>query len=246
MDSDPGAQAAIASRVTHIYGPRLQQLGFTPRPGEPAVDALLRSSLISTLGKFKDPAVVAEAARLFAAWQSNPDAIPGSLKETWLGIVARNADEATWNAMRAKAQAATGYAERSSLYRLLGSASSDALAQRALDLALTDEPGKTTSSGLISAVADEHPRMAINFVLAHLAQVDELVDISGRSRFMERLSAGSSDASLIPLLEAYANSNLKPTDRKPIDQAIDRIQFEAGKLPRERVEIAAWLKAHPA
>ncbi len=40
----------------------------------------------------RDPAVVAEARRLFAAWQSNPDAIPGSLKQTWLRVIARNAD----------------------------------------------------------------------------------------------------------------------------------------------------------
>ena len=246
MDSDPAAQAAIAARVTRTYGPRLQQLGFEPRSGEPVVDALLRSNLISTLGELKDPAVLAEAARLFTAWQANSNAIPGSLKTTWLGVIARNADEATWNAIHAKAQAATGFAERNSLYQLLGAASDDALARRALDLAMTEEPGKTTRSGIIGTVARRHPRMAVEFVLAHLAQVNQLIDISGRSQFMERLSAGSSDTSLVPLLQAYASANLKPSDRKPVDQAIDRIQFEAGKLPRERSQVAAWLQAHSA
>jgi aminopeptidase N len=229
-----------------VYGPRMQQLGFAPRAGEPAVDALLRSTLISTLGKFKDPAVVAEAKRLFAEWQTNSDAIPGSLKETWLGVVARNADESQWNAIHAKAQAAAGSVERTSLYQLLGATDDDKLARRALDLALTDEPGKTTSAGIITQVAGGHHRMAVDFVLAHLAQVNQLVDISGRSRFMQRLAGGSNDASLIPTLETYANANLATSDRKPVDQAIDRIRFEAGKLPRVRSETAAWLQAHPA
>jgi aminopeptidase N len=246
MEGDPAAQAAIASRVLRTYGPRLQQLGFAPRPGEPAIDALLRSSLIATLGKLKDPAVMAEARRLFVAWQADSNAIPGSLKQTWLSVIARNADEATWNAIHAKAQSATGFAERTSLFQLLGATNNEALARRALDLALSNEPGKTTSSGMITAVAQQHPRMAVDFVLAHLAQVNELIDISGRSRFMERLSAGSGDASLIPTLEAYAKASLAATDRKPIDQAIARIQFEAGKLPRERSEVAAWLKADRA
>jgi len=246
LGTDPEAQAAIANRVIRIYGPRLQQLGFLPKDGEPVVDALLRSTLISTLGKFKDPAVVAEANRLFTAWRVNPGAMPGSLKQTWLGVIARNADEATWNALHAKAQAATGFAERTSLYQLLGSANDDTLAQRALALALTDEPGKTTSAGIITTVADQHPRMAVDFVLSHLAQVNQLVDISGRSRFMERLSADSNDASLIPTLQGYASANLADSDRKPIDEAIDRIQFEAGKLARERSEVSAWLAAHPA
>jgi aminopeptidase N len=246
MDSDPAAQAAIAARAIRTYGPRLQQLGFAPRAGEPALNALLRSTLISTLGELKDPAVLAEARRLFAAWQANSNAIPGSLKTTWLGVIAHNADEPTWNAIHAKAQAATSFAERNSLYELLGATDNDALAHRALDLALTEEPGKTTRSGIITAVARQHPRMAVDFVLAHLAEINQLIDISGRSQFMGRLSGGSSDISLVPLLQAYASANLKPTDRKPVDQAIDRIQFEAGKLPRERAEVAAWLKGHPA
>jgi aminopeptidase N len=245
MDSIPAGQRAIANRVIRAYGPRLQQLGFAPRPGEPAVDALLRSSLISTLGKFKDPTVMAEAHRLFGAWEANSNAIPGSLKTTWLDLIARNADEATWNAIHAKAQAATGFAERASLYQLLGAASNEALARRALDIAMTNEPGKTTSSGMITSVADQHPRMAVDFVLAHLAQVNQLVDISGRSRFMGRLSGRSADASLVPTLEAYANANLAASDRKPVDQAIARIRFDSGKLPRERSELGAWLQAHP-
>jgi aminopeptidase N len=245
MASVPTAQGAIADRVIRTYGPRLQQLGFVPRAGEPVVDALLRSSLIATLGKFKDPSVMAEAHRLFAAWQANSNAVPGSLKTTWLDLIARNADEATWNVIRAKAEAATGFAERTSLYQLLAAANNDALARRALDIALTDEPGKTTSSGMITAVAEQHARMAVDFVLAHLAQVNQLIDTSGRSRFMERLSGRSTDASLIPTLEAYASANLAASDRKPIDQAIARIQFASGKLPRERTEVAAWLQGLP-
>jgi hypothetical protein len=246
MDSDPAAQAAIAARVSRSYGPRLQQLGFEPRSGEPALDALLRSSLISTLGAMKDPAVLAEAGRLFTAWQANSNAIPGSLKTTWLSVIARNADEATWNAIHAKAQAATSFAERNSLYELLGATENDSLARRALDLALTEEPGKTTRSGIISTVARRHPRMAVDFVLAHLGEVNRLIDISGRSQFMERLAGGSADPTLLETLPGYAAANLAPADRKPVEQAIDRIRFEAGKLPRERSEVTAWLQAHPA
>ena len=245
FDDDTGTQAAIAARLTRLYGPRLQQLGFMPRQGEPAMDAILRTSLIGTLGKVGDPGVVAEAKRLFAAWLKDPKAIPGSVKQTWLRVVARNADRATWDALHAKALATTGAVERTSLYQLLGTAHDEALARRALDLALTKEPGSTTSAGIITAVAGQHPRMAVDFVLAHLDQVNQLIDISGRSRFMQRLVGASNDASLIPVLEAYAKANLAATDRKPIDQAIDRLRFQSSSLPRIRAETKAWLAAHP-
>ena len=246
FDQDPATQAAIAARVARLYGPRLEQLGFAPRQSDTATDALLRGTLIGTLGKMRDPAVLAEASRLFAAWQNDPNAIPGSLKATWLRVIARNANEATWNVLHAKAQAATGAVERTSLYQLLGATRDEALARRALDLAMTNEPGKTTSAGMITSVAGGHPRLAIDFVLAHLAQVNQLIDISGRSRFMQTLAGGSKDASLIPILEAYANANLAATDRKPIDQAIDKLRFQSSVQPRIRTEVAGWLKSNPA
>lgn len=245
FEGDPQAQAAIAARVIQRFGPRLSQLGLAPRRSDSAVDALLRSSLIATLGKFRDPAVLAESRRLFEAWQSDPNAIPGSLKQTWLGVIARNANETQWNILRAKARSTANSVERTSLYELLGAANDETLARRALDLALTSEPGKTDSAGIITTAAQRHPRMAIDFALAHLGQVNQLIDISGRSRFMQRLAASSKDPSLIPVLEGYAGANLAASDRKPIDQAIDRLRFEGSAQPRIRSETAQWLQAHP-
>jgi aminopeptidase N len=245
LDGDPAGQTAIAARVIREYGPRLRQLGFVPKAGEPAVDALLRTTLIATLGKYRDAEVVSEARRLFGAWQGNPDAIPGSLKSTWLGVIASNADAATWDAIHAKAKATTGFAERTSLYQLLGRAQDEALARRTLDLALTDEPGKTLSAGMITAVAQQHPTLAINFVLQHLAQVNGLIDISGRSSFMQRLAGDSHDAALIPVLEAYAKANLAESDRAPVQRSIDRIRYQSAQLPRIQAETAIWLAAHP-
>jgi aminopeptidase N len=245
LDRDPAVQAAIAARVVRTFGPRLKELGLAPKTGEPAVDALLRATLIATLGKYRDPSVLAEASRLFSAWTTDPDAIPGSLKSTWLGVIARNADAATWDALHARARSTTGTIERTSLYQLLGRAKDETLARRALDLALTNEPGKTVSSGMITSVAGQHPRLAIDFVLAHLPQVNQLIDISGRSRFMQRLAAASGDPALIPVLQAYATANLAESDRKPIQQAIDRIRSEASETARIGAETKAWLAAHP-
>jgi len=245
LDGDPAVQAAIAARVIGQYGPRLQALGFVPKAGEPAVDALLRTTLIATLGKYRDPTVLGEAKRLFTGWQANADEMPGSLKSTWLGVIARNADAATWEAIHAKAKATPGFAERTSLYQLLGRAQDKALSERTLAIALTEEPGKTLSAGMITTVAQEHPTQAINFVLAHLAQVNGLIDISGRSSFMQRLAGDSHDPALIPVLEAYAKANLADSDRAPVQRSIDRIRYQSAQLPRIQAETAKWLAAHP-
>ena len=117
--------------------------------------------------------------------------------------------------------------------------------RRTLDLALTDEPGKTLSAGMITTVAQQHPRLAIDFVLQHLAQVNTLIDISGRSSFMQRLAGDSHDSALVPVLEAYAKANLAESDRAPVQRSIDRIRYQSAQLPRIQAETARWLAAHP-
>jgi aminopeptidase N len=245
LDGDPSAQNAIAKRIVERFGPRLDQLGFLPKAGEPVADAVLRPSLIGALGKYHDPKVVAEASRLFAAWKRDPGAIPGSLKTTWLRMIALNADPATWDEIHERARSTTGSIERAELYGLLGRVQDEALARRALELALTNEPGKTTSAAIITTVSALHPRLAIDFVLSHLNQVNQLIDISGRSSFMRRLSSGSHDPALIPILENYASSNLAASDRKPIEQSIDRIRSRSTQIPRIQAETSQWLQAHP-
>ena len=241
LGGNAAAQARVAAEMQRRFGARLSRIGLAPRASEPVLDATLRPALISSLGAVGNPAIVAEANRLFASWQRDPQAIPGSLKSTWLGVVARNADQARWDQLRSVAQRTRGSVERTTYYELLGAAGNEALARRTLELALTDEPGKTVSAGMISAVADEHPELALDFVLAHLAEVNSLVDISGRSRFLSGLASGSDDPATVAKLQAYANANLGKDDRRPIEQAVDRIQTRLAQQARVKSETGAWL-----
>ena len=244
FEGDPATQQQIARLIEQRYTPVFAEIGLTPRAGEQPTIATLRPQLIQGLGYVGDPWVNAEALRLFAALQTNPNAVPGGLKQTWLGIVAANADAATWDQLHAMARNASSATERQNLYSLLGATKDDALARRALDLALTDEPGKTVSAGIIGAVAGRHPDLALDFVLAHWAEVQKFVDLSAQSRFIGRLASGSHNEATIARLESYAQANIAASDRKPIDQAITIIRVRLANEPRITSEARAWLRSH--
>src|SRR6185503_16124405 len=106
--------------------------------------------------------------------------------------------------------------------------------------------GKTISASMITSVAESHPKLAFDFVLAHLAEINPLVDLSGRSRFVAGLVSDSGDVALIPRLEAYGQATFTPENRKPIQSAVTRIRWRAANLGRIRIETAAWLTAHPS
>jgi len=246
FDGDAANQQRIAAIMEKRYAPVLSRIGLTPQTGEKPTITTLRPALIGALGRIRDPQVTAEASRLFAALQTNPKAIPGGLQRTWLSIIAGNADAATWEQIHAMAQKAQSATERQNLYSLLGATQDETLARRALDLALTDEPGKTVSAGMIGAVAGRHPELALDFVLSHLDQVSKFVDTTSQSRYVARLASGSTKAETVGKLESYASSHLAPTSRKPIDQAINIIKVRQTTQPRVKAQVAQWLASHPS
>jgi aminopeptidase N len=241
-DGDPAHQALVTRYAAARLAPVLARIGWAARPGEPATVALLRANLVATLGTVREPGVVAEANRLTAT--RSPLATGGPLRTAIASIVAQNADAAAWDRLHEVARAEKNPLIRTQLYRQLASVRDEALARRALELALTEEPGATNSAGIISGVAAQHPDLAFDFAIRHREQVEALVDISSRSRFVPQLGARSADPAMIARIEDYATHYLTPQSRRPADQAIasirDRVRVRQTRLP----DISRWFEAH--
>ena len=239
--ADPAKQKTFAGFAIGRLAPVLAQIGWTAQAGEPAPVTNLRVTLIGVLSSLGDPAVIAEARRRYAAQASDPTAMPAPLRKAIMRVVAQHADAATWDALHAAAVAEKTPLIKSQLYDLLGSSTDPVLAQRALDLALTGEPGATDSPSVISRVAVNHPDLAFDFALAHLDQVTQMVDSSSRSRYLPRLAARSFDPAMLGKLSAYANAKLAPGSRRDADTAAVGIQYRI-KVRTERLPVIdAWL-----
>jgi len=240
LEGDQAGQAKVAAYTSAKLTPVLTGIGYDAKPGENPQVPVLRSALVGTLGEMGDKAVVAEANRRFAALASDPAALDGPLRNVWMAIIAKNADQATWDRLRALAKGAKTDLEKSTLYALLGGAKDEKLARQALDLALTDEPGKTTSAAIISQVGYEHPMLAVDYVLAHRAQYEGLIDVSARSQALARLGGGSADPAMATKLDAYATQFLTPESRKVVDRAIAAINTRIETRTRLKPALTAW------
>lgn len=240
LEADKAAQARVAAYASKKLGPVLSGVGYDAKAGEGPQVPVLRSSLVSTLGGMGDKEVVAEANKRFAALAGNPAALDGPLRNVWLRIIAENADAATWEKLRALANGAKTDLEKSTTFALLGAAKDEALARKALDLALTDEPGKTTSAAIISAVGAEHPMLAVDYVLAHRQQYEALIDVSARSQAIARLGGNSADPVMATKLDAYASQYLTPESRKVVDRSISAIKTRIETRQRLKPALTAW------
>lgn len=240
LEGDTAGQAKVAAYTSAKLSPVLTGIGYDAKPGENPQVPVLRSALVGTLGEMGDKAVVAEANRRFAALASDPAALDGPLRNVWMAIIAKNADQATWDRLRALAKGAKTDLEKSTLYALLGGAKDEKLVRQALDLALTDEPGKTTSAAIISQVGYEHPMLAVDYVLAHRAQYEGLIDVSARSQALARLGGGSADPAMATKLDAYSTQYLTPESRKVVDRAIAAINTRIETRTRLKPALTAW------
>jgi len=222
--------------------PVLARVGWEARAGEAPPVSILREHLILTLSNLGDPAVVAEARRRYEASRAgDAAAVPAALRRTVLAVVARHADAAAWEQLQTAARAETSFIVKSDLYTLLGAANDPALAQRALQLAISGEPALTIAASIIRAVAREHSELAFDFALANLGRVNAIVEPSARPVFFSRVAGDSTEAATIARLQAYAEANVEPDARAPVATAASRIQFRVDAIRARMPEVEAWL-----
>src|SRR3546814_19743234 len=111
---------------------------------------------------------------------------------------------------------------------------------------MTDEPGKTTSAAIISAVGGEHSMLAVDYVLAHRQQYEAMIDVSARSQAIARLGGNSADPAMATKLDAYATQYLTPESRKVVDRSIAAIRSEERRGGKECVSTcrSRWSPYH--
>ena len=239
---DTVRQAAFRRYAIARLQPVLARVGWVAKAGEAAPVTNLRTQLIRALGDLGDPAVVAEARRRYDAQASDPAAMPSELRKTLLGVVARHADAAMWERLHAAALAEKTPLIKDQFYSWLSSGEDEALARRALDLALTDEPGATNSASMIAAVSRLHPDLAFDFAVAHRTQVDQLVDTTSIARYYPGLANNSQDPAMIDKIRTFADAHIAATSRRDTNAAIADITYRI-KVRNERLPaIDAWLQ----
>jgi aminopeptidase N len=229
----------VASMAQERLLPRLRQLGFEPRPNDTLAEANLRADLITALGNMGDETVAGEARRRFAALATDPRAMDGPLKTTWLAVAARNATAAEWERLLELARASSSTVERQAYFQLLGAAQDPALAQRALDFALTGEAG-TTSPNVITAVAAEHADLAYDYAMSNRARVEALIDTFGQASFISALAVPSRDPAMIGKLEQFRDS-LPADQRRLVERRIAALRQRQESEPRLSRQLGEWL-----
>jgi len=121
----------------------------------------------------------------------------------------------------------------------LGGARDPALAERALEFALTGEAG-TTSAGIIAGVSGRHPELAFDFASTRVDAVRALVDPSGWHDYLARLASGSRDPALLARLDEI-RAGLPDDAAVSYTRVIDTMRVRLESTPRAEQALLGWL-----
>ncbi|GAB3388713.1 M1 family metallopeptidase [Lysobacter fragariae] len=241
---DTARQEKFRAFAIRTLSPVFKRVGWEAKAGEADPVAILRTQLIGVLASLGDAPVIEEARRRYAASATDADAMPTALRKTILGVVATHADALMWDKLHAAALAETTPLVKDQFYGLLSSAEDPALATRALELALSPEPGETNSARMISIVASHHPELGFDFAATHRELVDTKIDTTSISRYYPGLASGSLDPATIEKLRDFAGKHIAASSRRATDTAVANIEYRI-KVRSERLPaIDAWLDKH--
>ena len=241
--ADPGGQHRFNQFAISQLTPVMKKIGWNATASDTSATINLREQLIQTLSQLDDAATITEARRRFDAQATDPAAFPVELRKVIMSVIALHADEATWNRLHAAAQSEKSPMIRDQMYYLISTSADPALARRALELALTAEPGATNSAGMLDQVAHLYPDTTFDFALSHLAQVEKFIDSTSASRYMPKLAEGSDEAAMVAKLNSYAKAHIPASAMGSARTALATINYQINVRTRRLPEIDKWLAA---
>jgi len=241
------AQQNFRLYARSLLAPQLASLGWVPQAGEPAEYGTLRQRVIGSLGRFGDPAVIAEAKRRFAAFPADPAAMPGGIADAVTGVVGVNEDPAIFDRLHALAVAAPDFESKARFFRALSATNDPVLIKRALALALTDEYPPARLSRYIAAIAQrgEHPELVWDFVNSNSKALFAKLPDSAHWSLRPGIASGFDDTARIADIENSPDSQT-PGGKAEAANAADDIGAKADFKARVTPQVVAWLKARGA
>lgn len=236
---------AVRQYALRTLRPHFERVGWEARAIDRSNDILMRASLITALGSLGDEAVIAEARRRVRASESNPAALPGPIRGAALGVYALHATTADYDALLARARAATDFVEQRRLWLQLASAKDDTLARRTLQLTLGDAIPRQIRTQVLQSVAAGHPRMGWDFLVANRATFEQFLDPLQRLEFPTDIAALNSEPEVATQLQSYAR-DFPEGARGAVDAAVAQIRLNAemrNRMPDVERFIAAQAPA---
>ena len=244
---NPGHDAFTAY-ARNLLKPVAERLGWDSKAEETPGIQKLRRSVLGDLGEWGAAEVLAEARKRFAAFLKDRSAIPPDDQAMILGIVARNADQATFRQLHRIAQSARDETELRRFYRALMLVRDPGLADQAVQIALSNEiPAQAASLRLrlIGALTDYHPSLGWKTFTAHNDTLMKPFSTFAPQIMAQSIPQGFWNAIPLDELEAWIKAHVPAEMAPEIARGMDAARFQVALKKTLVPATDSYLQARP-
>ena len=226
-----------------VYQQAGRQAGWVARPGEGHLDALLRSTVLTELGRYGDENALGEASALFARYIQDASSVHPDIRSTVFNLAAARGDRSTYDTMWDLQKRAGLEEEKVRLLAALTHFESPALLDETLERSLSGDVRVHDTIRVVVGVSQNRSgrERAWEFVKANWPEFDRrygrggfalmrLVSITSRFTSQDRLDD----------VEAFFGSHPVPAAERAIRQSLERVRLNIAWLERNRSELAGW------
>jgi aminopeptidase N len=240
-----GAFTAFARSTVESTAARL---GWAAAPDETADVTDLRRTLIADLGSWDDPQTVAQAKVRFAAFLTDRASLAPDLQPIVLGIVAQNADAATFAQLHALARQADNETERERFYASLAAVRDPLLARQVAQIAISDELPPQAASlrlQLVLRLADRFPQLSWETFTTHRQMLVEPFPMLEGLIISQTVPGVYWDAMPASVLEAWVKANLPADAADTAERGMQAARFKIAEKQSIAPAADAYLQTLP-
>ncbi len=242
----PGHDAFV-TYARSVLRPVFDRLGWDAKPNENAPTQALRRTVIERLGAWGDPVVVGDARRRFTAFLADRTTLSLDDQAAVLGIVAENADAATFDQLHALAKSARDEAQARVYFSALVSVRDPKLLQQALDAVMSPElpPQSAGIRGrLVLAAAGYNPQLVWHFYQTHSDALLGATSEFSRALSMSAVPSTFWRAAPLDQLQAFVKAHTPPTAGVYIARGMERARSSIALRDRLVPAANAYVATH--
>jgi aminopeptidase N len=244
---DSSESGPFRSWVRSNFQLMMAKIGWSPAPNESADTHTLRADLIYILGVIgEDQETVQHATQLAEQYLKSPDSVDASMAGAVLFVAARFGDEALFDqyvaAMRQMHAPEQYYNVESALTQFRG----QKLAERVLQMAVSDEVRNQDAAGLIAQVlsVSTNQKIAWEWVKANWPAVEKKITMSSGGEIVNATRSFCSTEMRDDVQSFFAEHKV-PSAERAVRQSKEDIDRCVKRLPRLQMQLATWLQGHP-
>jgi aminopeptidase N len=220
--------------------PVAAKIGASGHGGEDPAVTSLRSDIWCAQARFGEARALARGKEIYRLGKGSQAEL-----RTALEIVARDADELTFDALLAKARATADPLDRTRILQALAGVADFRLASRFTEVALSADASSGTAPLLFVSAARNNPDAVWAAFAPHLDDPNLPIDEPERGLVISAIAAQSSQLSRIDDIQGYADRHLPADARQAVEAAVASIRLNQRVREQAIPQIDTWIAAHP-